>query len=112
MGAFRFKLQGQSEVIVGTSEGEVIDGGKGKDILVGLDGADTYVFHKGDGADYVIGFQTGVDKLEVHSSPRQISHKDTDQGLEIYYGEFGQEGKDHFLLVGVHTWNPNDFILS
>lgn len=110
MEAFRFKLTGQNELIVGGAEADIIDGGKGKDILFGGDGADTYAFRKGDGSDIVLGFESGTDKLEVHSSIKQISLKDTPEGLEVYYSTFGQSGPDHFLLVGVHHVSQTDFI--
>lgn len=110
MPAFRFKLGGQNELILGGTDADRIEGGKGIDICFGGDGADTFVFRKGDARDFIFGFESGVDKLEIHSSPKQISHKDTPDGLEVYYANFGQNGPDHFLLVGVHTFNPNDFI--
>lgn len=106
----RLSRWGQSEHIIGGPEDDIIDGGKGSDYLIGGDGADTFVFRKGDGRDYIIDFQSGEDKLEIHGSPHQISHVDTSQGLEIYYGSFGQTGPDHVLLLDVHTFNPNDFL--
>src|SRR4051794_17816635 len=105
----RVTRYGNSDHIVGGPEDDRIEGGPGSDYLQGRGGADTFVFRRGDGHDYILDFETGVDRLEVHSSPRQISYIDTRQGLEIYYANFGQTGPDHFLLADIHTFNPNDF---
>lgn len=97
--------------INGHEDGDVLYGGRRSDYMVGHDGGeDIFKFTRGGGHDYVLGFEPGVDKLEVHSSIRQISFRDTSQGLEVYYGNFGQTGPDHFTLVHVHHVDMSDFV--
>lgn len=98
------------EQIYGDAADDRIEGGRGSDFLIGNAGADTFVFRRGDGHDYVVDFQQGEDKLEVHSSIRQVSMRDTDFGTEVYYCAFGQNGPDHFTVWGVHHLTLNDFV--
>ncbi len=97
------------QYVIGQEDGDVLQGGPKSDYLIGHPGEDIFTFAKGGGHDYVVGFERGVDKLDVHSSIKQISWHDTPQGIEVYYGQFGQGGPDHFLLVHVHSLDLSDF---
>jgi hypothetical protein len=99
------------EYVCGDGAADRIEGGKGTDFCIGGGGADTFVFHKGDGRDYVVDFHRGEDKIEIHGSPRQISfHDDPMQGTWVHYGQFGQNGPDKFLVAHVHNLDLTDFI--
>jgi Ca2+-binding RTX toxin-like protein len=57
--------------IKGNDGANVIDGKYGTDVLYGLDGADTFAFTTslfGSGADQLVDFQTGVDKIALDHS--------------------------------------------
>ena len=112
MTALHLYHPGEGQQVIGQADGDVIEGGPTTDFLIGHEGPDIFEFHRGDGADFVIGFEHGVDELEVHSSIRQVSMHDTDQGMEVFYGQFGQSGPDHFLVVDVHELNLSDFTFS
>jgi len=97
------------EYIFGDGRNDIVGGGPGRDYLLGGGGTDTYVFRRGDGQDYLIGFECGVDKLEIHASPKTISLEDTPQGMKVWYGTLGQQ-VDCVLLVNVHQIAPSDFL--
>ena len=108
----RHQISGDGgEYIFGNAEDDVIDGGPGRDYLVGGGGADTYVFRRGDGQDYLIGFESGVDKPLLVASPRTVSFEDTPQGMKVWYGSLGKH-VDSVLLVHVHDIDPTDFLWS
>jgi Ca2+-binding RTX toxin-like protein len=55
---------------------DTLDGGLGNDVLVGGDGADLFVFRPSSGADAIIDFQIGADKIvldvaHIGQHPRQ-----------------------------------------
>ncbi len=54
-----------NDVIVAANEGRTIDGGGGDDHLIGGDGADTFVYRLGGGADTVQGFDAAADKIQL-----------------------------------------------
>lgn len=98
------------EHVTGGPGPDHIDGGRGSDYLQGGEGPDTFIFHRGDGRDYVLDFHPGEDHIHIYGSIRQISFRDTSQGIEVYYGQFGQNGPDHFLVADVHHLTLGDFI--
>ena len=63
----------QDDTIVGDTSSNIISGGGGNDLLVGLSGADTYRFGAGDGDDRIsdTGSETG-DVLELSINPDQV----------------------------------------
>lgn len=105
---WRFPLSGENEIVFGGPKADTIDGGPGTDLLFGGGGPDTFVFHRGDGQDYLFGFEHGADKLEMHASIRTVSLEDTPQGLQVWYGSLGQH-VDGVLVVNVHHLDLSDF---
>jgi Ca2+-binding RTX toxin-like protein len=100
----------EGQQVVGQADGDVLQGGTTNDWLIGhAGGQDVFAFEKGGGADIVLGFEHGVDVLQVHGSIRQTSMRDTDAGMEVFFGTFGQSGPDHFLVAGVHGLALSDF---
>lgn len=95
--------------VIGQADGDLVGGGPLADILSGHLGQDIFDFSRGDGADIVFGFERGTDVLQIHGSIRQTSLRDTAQGMEVFYGTFGQGGPDHFVVVGVHSLGLSDF---
>ena len=101
----------EGQQVVGEADGDVVGAGASAstDWLIGHVGQDIFDFQRGDGSDTVVGFERGVDVLQIHGSIRQTSLHDTDAGMVVYFGGFGQGGPDHFLVAGVHALGLADF---
>lgn len=112
MTALRLFHPTEGQQVIGQEDGDIVSGGPTADLLSGHVGADIFTFSKGDGADLVFGFERGVDTLHINGSIRQTSLRDTTQGVEVYYGAFGQEGADHFVVVGIHSLALSDFAFA
>jgi Ca2+-binding RTX toxin-like protein len=54
-----------ADVLRGHEGADSLDGGAGNDILVGGDDADRFVFEGANGADRVVDFQDGVDRIDL-----------------------------------------------
>jgi Ca2+-binding RTX toxin-like protein len=54
-----------ADVLRGHEGADSLDGGAGNDILVGGDDADRFVFAGANGADRIIDFQDGVDRIDL-----------------------------------------------
>ena len=102
----------EGQQVIGQLNGDIVEGGATNDFLIGHSGQDIFSFHKGSGADIIIGFEHGVDILKIYGSIRQTSFHDTAQGMEVYFGQFGQSGPDHFLVAGVHSLTLADFAFA
>jgi hypothetical protein len=104
----------QGLFFVGQADGDIVGAGAtpSQDRLMGHDGLDIFSFQRGDGADTVVGFEQGVDVLQIAGSIRQTSLKVTDAGTEVYFGRFGQGGPDHFLVEGVFDLRLSDFLFA
>src|SRR4051812_9272194 len=103
---------GGALIVQGKADGDHLVGGPKSDYFLGHHGPDIFEFKKGDGSDYVVSCEDGVDKLMIHGSIKQTSMHDTPQGIEVFYGHFGQDGPDHFVVNGVHHLDLNDFNFS
>lgn len=102
----------QGQQFVGEVDGDVVGAGASAshDWLIGhAGGQDRFDFQRGDGSDIVVGFEQGTDLLVIHGSIRQTSLRDTADGVVVYFGAFGQDGPDHFLVAGVHGLTLADF---
>lgn len=104
------------DILIGTSGNDTLEGGPGKDTITGGAGndlisangeyynlntvgdgdADTLVFRAGHGQDTVIGFDQGIDTLDLGSSAYTIS--DTTNGTLL------TAGQDSILLYGIHSF--------
>jgi Ca2+-binding RTX toxin-like protein len=107
----RLAMHGHDDIVFASADWPAVDGGAGDDTLLGSDAADIFVFHRGSGADLVVGFETGHDTLRMMDvSPRTVSLSDTPDGLVISYSRLGGEtAQDHVLLQDVHQIGPADF---
>lgn len=65
---------GENDVITGSNQSNVLEGGAGdgllngeggNDILIGGEGANTFHFAPGDGIDLILGFELGVDRIQL-----------------------------------------------
>jgi Ca2+-binding RTX toxin-like protein len=56
-----------SDTLVGGAGNDVLEGGAGNDRLVGDEGADVFALKTGFGRDTVVGFEDGVDKIDLSS---------------------------------------------
>ena len=58
-------LDGDDQLFGGAGD-DRLEGGAGNDLLVGGAGADVFVFGLGSGADRISGYQSGIDRVELH----------------------------------------------
>jgi RTX calcium-binding nonapeptide repeat (4 copies) len=56
-----------SDTLVGGAGNDVLEGGTGNDRLVGEEGVDVFVLKTGFGRDTIVGFEDGVDKIDLSS---------------------------------------------
>jgi Ca2+-binding RTX toxin-like protein len=89
----------------GNSSANMLNGGKGNDVLVGQGGNDTYVYARGDGKDTIIesaGGGTG-DKLtftNINTNKVTISHNEDDVTITIAESTAGAGDGGSILLKG------------
>lgn len=89
-------LQGGAgaDTLQGGAGNDTLNGGQGNDVLVGGAGVDTFVFHAGSGADRIVDYQVGTDRLLIDdamlppSVPRFYNQniQETATGVVIYFG--------------------------
>ncbi len=78
---------GGNDLLRGGRGDDTIIGGTGNDVMRGGQGADTFSFARGDGQDRIGDFTPGEDTLRFTGiSPREITYRDTDAGVEVRYG--------------------------
>lgn len=90
-----------SDDLQGLDGNDLLRGGKGHDGLTGGGGVDTFVFARGDGADWIVDFQPGVEKLRLEG----ITAGQVVQTVETRWGMTGLElafgNGDEVFLQGV-----------
>jgi Ca2+-binding RTX toxin-like protein len=90
-----------SDDLHGLEGADLLRGGRDHDGLTGGAGADTFAFARGDGPDWVVDFQVGVDKLRLEG----ITASGVTQTLETRWGMAGLElafgNGDEVFLQGV-----------
>jgi Ca2+-binding RTX toxin-like protein len=99
-------------VIVGNEYEQQLDGGKGNDVLIGGDGADTFIVSAGNGSDVIADFTSGVDQIRLGgygiTSFGQIKSIATQSGADTVLSFSNGE---KLVLRGVNASNltTNDF---
>jgi Ca2+-binding RTX toxin-like protein len=80
-----------ADVLRGYEGADSLDGGAGNDILVGGDNADRFVFAGANGADWVVDFQDGVDRIDLSAyAVGAVGDFDIDQvGVNTVIGNYG-----------------------
>ncbi|WP_299878501.1 fasciclin domain-containing protein [uncultured Sulfitobacter sp.] len=101
-----------TDVIRGGRGEDLLVGGAGDDFLVGGRGADVFVFNTGDGNDVFLGFQTGIDKIDLSGTgfdsydalAPMIMNEDGTATLDL--------GEDQSIVIDSRTLNltEEDFI--
>ncbi|MGB8812649.1 MAG: hypothetical protein WCC57_05640 [Paracoccaceae bacterium] len=97
--------------LAGGGGADVVIGGGGRDVLSGGSGADQFVFNHVSGADTVLDFQNGSDRLVIESGATRFADLTiTDSGANVLIGFAGST----VLLVNVdHTLiGASDFVFS
>jgi Ca2+-binding RTX toxin-like protein len=115
--------------ITGNGESDKLDGWLGNDTLTGGMGEDTFIYsvgttgsRRGGGADHVVGFELGVDHLDltgvttVHTFTA-LSALMTDSGSDVVINFGGGntvtvEGIHKADLVADHVSHPADFLFA
>ncbi len=65
--ALRSSVSDGNDIVYGFDSDDAIEAGLGEDVIFGGEGADTYIFDRGDGIDLIDDQGTsGVDRLTVH----------------------------------------------
>ena len=57
-----------ADTLLGNAGNDTLSGGAGDDRLHGGIGADTFVFNTGDGADTIVAYQSGIDRIALDQS--------------------------------------------
>ncbi|NGM19521.1 hypothetical protein G3576_05815 [Roseomonas stagni] len=93
-----------SDDLQGLGGNDVLRGGQGDDGLTGGAGADLFVFARGDGADWVVDFTRGTDKLrlEGYGASEMVQAVETRWGMAGLAIDLGTAG-DEIFLQGVTT---------
>jgi Ca2+-binding RTX toxin-like protein len=89
-----------SDDLQGLAGNDLLRGGTGDDGLTGGAGADVFAFARGDGFDWVVDFERGVDRLRFEG----IAAGQVTQTATSYWGMAGMEvtaGGEGFFLEGV-----------
>jgi len=89
------------------SVGNVYDGGTGNDRISGARGDDTYIFRKGDGADYVL-THGGADELQLLASA-DLGNGTTAQISEAQVS-FKREGLDLLVCINREDGTVGDYV--
>jgi Ca2+-binding RTX toxin-like protein len=102
-----------SDDLQGLGGNDVLRGGAGDDGLTGGAGVDTFVFGRGDGADWVVDFQAGVEKVRLEG----IGAGSVVQTLESRWGMAGLEldfgnGDEMFLQGVTAKLATSDFVFA
>jgi len=99
-------LGNESEAEI-NSVGNVYDGGTGNDRISGARGDDTYIFRKGDGADYVL-THGGADELQL------LASADLGNGTTADISEaqvsFKREGLDLLVCINREDGTVGDYV--
>jgi hypothetical protein len=90
--------------LFGGLDRDVLDGGSGDDWVRMGGGNDTFVLRKSGGNDRIIDFDADQDKIDVVGPQSDVSFRQTDAGLRLFFGDAG------LLLVGVSA-APGDVLL-
>lgn len=101
-----------NDIIVGGRGEDILTGGLGNDKLYGGQDADIFVFKTGDGHDKVIGFEDGVDLIDLSGTSFE-SFADLEGGIHARWGWAEIDlGVDQSLFVqGAHlNLTEDDFI--
>lgn len=111
-----FGLGGNDRLSGGRGDDTLV-GGAGNDLLRGGAGDDTFLFARGDGHDRIRDFTPGEDLLRFTGiSPREVTYRDTDAGVEIRYGGLGGTAPNAgtVLLENVHAadLHPTDWLFG
>lgn len=91
-------LNGQvgDDTLNGEGGDDTLIGGLGNDVLIGGEGADTFIFREGDGEDTLVGFEAGVDTIEL------VDFGD-DFELEHAINSAQQDGDDTIVTLNEST---------
>ncbi|AGT11284.1 calcium-binding protein [Paracoccus aminophilus] len=104
MHGVNFSARWGDDILIGSRGNDTLQGGEGRDTITGGKGndlisangeaynwrapgdgvADTLIFHRGDGADTVLGFDVGIDILQVDG--RSYSVSQTARGTLLDFG--------------------------
>ncbi len=105
-------LGGEGEdTIYGGPGADTLDSGPGADLLHGVDGADLFVFRAGDGADRILDFVPGEDRIHfkirgIGFSDLRISATETGTRIDAAPGSVDLDG------VSAAALGPGDFLFG
>jgi hypothetical protein len=100
------------DTLIGGPQGDYLFAGTGKQILIGLDGADRFVFDRGATKATITDFDPGIDQIVFEHAGRLGWH---DVQMRSFYGNtFMVVGDDQIELIGVlpRELSKHDFIFD
>ena len=104
------------DVLIGHLGDDYLIGGEGFDRLIGGDGADVYAFEAGGGRDVLVGFQAGVDKIDISAYDGLSAEQVLNQAAEAPAGgvtlDFGDGDSAVLRDVELTDLSAGDFIVS
>ncbi|MBL4775806.1 MAG: hypothetical protein JKY87_07115 [Mariprofundus sp.] len=98
-------LDGNDTIVSNNPRGSIIDGGSGNDRLLGIEGADTYLFNHGDGVDIIRDFDSGASP-SLESISRINSADKVVFGEGILINDLSIVRIDNHMIVRIN--NPTD----
>ena len=104
------------DVLIGHFGDDYLIGGAGFDRLIGGDGADVYAFEAGGGRDVLVGFEVGVDKIDISAYDALTAEDVLSQASEASAGgvklDFGDGDSAIIRDVELNDLSAGDFIVS
>ena len=104
------------DVLVGGAGDDLLVGGSGNDTLYGGAGADTFVFGPTSGNDTIIGFEQGVDTIDLSAFTEGLSFQDAFDAVTITSVKGGAvigfgDSSVHVAGANAVQFDLGDFIL-
>jgi len=98
-GAIEITGNRKKNYIMAGASGATLDGSKGNDTLVGGDGADTFIYKKGDGKNIIEGFGAGdIINLDSKVEIKDVKTKRGDTVLKFKGGSLTVKGMTEFNI--------------
>jgi len=102
--------------LLGGKGNDTLDGGAGNDTMFGGRGSDTFVYENGHGDDWVIGFRSGQDKIDLSGYEGVTGFDDIEHNISTRFFrteiEFDDGGSLNLTGFGARHLTEDDFLFA